>query len=195
MPLAKELRLLEELERRPADLPLVHELGRGHAPEPRHAQLALRVVGHERLAEKDDRGPQELASLAHPEAVEGGGQLLCRRTRQSSDRLDALQDPEDLVAVDVLDRDLVGDLVLPAAPAVRPLEEERLVAFLCHLARRVPHALVGVSRRRAPLVSPPKCSNPNNARFLLALAPACAGRRVIPRSRLGGLPHIDHARL
>ena len=48
----------------------------------------------------------------------------------------------------------VGLLVFPAATAVPPLEQERLVTLLGHLARRVPHALeraaVESERHRVP---------------------------------------------
>jgi hypothetical protein len=73
MALAEELGLLEELEGRAADLPLVEKLGLVHPAKASHAQLALRVVGHERLSEENDRR----IGLAHePEALVARPRLL-----------------------------------------------------------------------------------------------------------------------
>lgn len=58
--LAEKLRLLKQFERRSADLPLVEELGLIRAAKPRHAELALRIVGHEFLAEEYHGGLQYL---------------------------------------------------------------------------------------------------------------------------------------
>ncbi len=52
VPLAEQLGLLAQLERRSPYVTLVEELGLVEAAEPRHAQLALRVVRQERPAEQ-----------------------------------------------------------------------------------------------------------------------------------------------
>ena len=52
--LGTALRRMEQLERRPSQAALVEELGLVHAAEPSHAQLALRIVQEERLAEQHD---------------------------------------------------------------------------------------------------------------------------------------------
>jgi hypothetical protein len=115
VPLTKELRLFEQLEGRSAELPLIHELRLGHAAEARHAQLALRVVRHESLAEQHDRCARELAFLARAEPIESFGERARGWAREASCPLDDLEDTEHLVAVDILERQLVGGLILQAA--------------------------------------------------------------------------------
>lgn len=142
VPLAEQLGLLQELEGRGANVALVQELCLVGAAEASQPQLALGIVGEEPPAEEHHRRPEDLPPPPDTQPVQQIRQAAPHWPNETARGPGGLDDPQHLVAVDVLERDLLGHLVLPAAAAVGPVGEERLVPLLTHAPGGVLHPLV-----------------------------------------------------
>ncbi len=145
MALAKNEGLLQQLECRRPQLPLIEEFGLIGAPEAGHPQLALGKVRKETLSKEDDSGSKEDASSAYTQSIQDTSEVSADWLHKPPCSPRSLYNPKHLFTVYVLKARAFGFLVFPTASTMRAFEKESLVLVLCHLSRRTPDTLIGLA--------------------------------------------------
>ena len=123
-------------------LALIQELVLINATESRQPQLALRIMRQEIAPENYYGRIDESSAKPQSKSVQNVSQIVSRRVGRQPAACDpGLNRPANLRGVKFIDR-YVGNLVLPAVPRMRALEQDSLIGLLRHDRCSRPNPLI-----------------------------------------------------